>query len=200
MSDYVHHEMFPLGEDKTPYRLLTTDFVSTVNFDGREMLKVDSRAFSLLADQALRDTSHLLRPGHLAQLKKIIDDPEASDNDRFVAVELLKNANIAAGGVLPMCQDTGTAIVMGKKGQDVLTDGTDEAALSRVSSRHIPSATCATARWRRSTCSTSPIPATICRPRSTCIPRPATPTSSCSWPRAAARRTRPISIRRPRRC
>jgi fumarate hydratase class I len=130
MSDYVHHEMFPLGEDKTPYRLLTTDFVSTVNFDGREMLKVDSRALSLLADQALRDTSHLLRPGHLAQLKKIIDDPEASDNDRFVAVELLKNANIAAGGVLPMCQDTGTAIVMGKKGQDVLTDGTDEAALS----------------------------------------------------------------------
>ncbi len=131
MSDYVHHEMFPLGEDKTPYRLLTTDYVSTVDFDGREILKVDARALSLLADQALRDTSHLLRPGHLAQLRKIIDDPEASDNDRFVAVELLKNANIAAGGVLPMCQDTGTAIVMGKKGQDVLTDGTDEAALSQ---------------------------------------------------------------------
>ncbi len=73
MSDYVHHEMFPLGEDKTPYRLLTTDFVSTVDFDGREILKVDSRALSLLADQALRDTSHLLRPGHLAQLKKIIE-------------------------------------------------------------------------------------------------------------------------------
>ena len=131
MSDYVHHEMFPLGEDTTPYRLLTTDYVSTVNFDGRQFLKVDSRALSLLADQALRDTSHLLRPGHLAQLRKIIDDPEASDNDRFVAIELLKNANIASGGVLPMCQDTGTAIVMGKKGQDVLTDGTDEAALSQ---------------------------------------------------------------------
>jgi len=131
MSDYVHHEMFPLGEDKTPYRLLTTDFVSTVDFDGREMLKVDARALSLLADQALRDTSHLLRPGHLAQLRKIVDDPEASDNDRFVAIELLKNANIASGGVLPMCQDTGTAIVMGKKGQDVVTDGTDEAALSQ---------------------------------------------------------------------
>ncbi len=131
MSDYVHHEMFPLGEDKTPYRLLTTDFVSTVNFDGRQFLKVDSRALSLLADQALRDTSHLLRPGHLAQLRKIIEDPEASDNDRFVAIELLKNANIASGGVLPMCQDTGTAIVMGKKGQDVLTDGADEAALSQ---------------------------------------------------------------------
>ncbi len=130
MSDYVHHEMFPLGEDKTPYRLLTTDYVSTVNFDGREILKVDSRALTLLADQALRDTSHLLRPGHLGQLRKIIDDPESSENDRFVALELLKNANIASGGILPMCQDTGTAIVMGKKGQDVVTDGTDEGALS----------------------------------------------------------------------
>jgi fumarate hydratase, class I len=130
MSDYVHHEIFPLGEDTTPYRLLTTDFVSTATFEGREILKVDPRALTLLADQAMRDTQHLLRPGHLAQLKKIIDDPEASDNDRFVALELLKNANIASGGILPMCQDTGTAIIMGKKGQDVWTDGNDEAALS----------------------------------------------------------------------
>jgi fumarate hydratase class I len=130
MNDYLHHEMFPLGEDTTPYRLLTTDYVSTVTLDGREILKVDPRALTLLADQALRDTSHLLRPGHLAQLRKIIDDPEASDNDRFVAMELLKNANIAASGVLPMCQDTGTAIVMGKKGENVWTSGNDEAALS----------------------------------------------------------------------
>jgi fumarate hydratase class I len=130
MSDYVHHEMFPLGNDTTPYRLLTTDYVSTATFEGREILKVDPRALTLLADQAMRDTQHLLRPGHLAQLKKILDDPEASDNDRFVALELLKNANIASGGILPMCQDTGTAIIMGKKGQDVWTDGDDEAALS----------------------------------------------------------------------
>jgi fumarate hydratase class I len=130
MSDYVHHEIFPLGEDTTPYRLLTTDYVSTAKFEGREILKVDPRALTLLADQAMRDTQHLLRPGHLAQLRKIIDDPEASDNDRFVALELLKNANIASSGILPMCQDTGTAIIMGKKGQDVWTDGDDEAALS----------------------------------------------------------------------
>ncbi len=130
MSDYVHHEIFPLGEDTTPYRLLTTDYVSTATFEGREILKVDPRALTLLADQAMRDTQHLLRPGHLAQLKKIIDDPEASDNDRFVALELLKNANIASGGILPMCQDTGTAIIVGKKGQDVWVDGDDEAALS----------------------------------------------------------------------
>jgi fumarate hydratase class I len=130
MSQYVHHEMFPLGEDSAPYRLLTTEHVSRGEFDGREVLKVDTRALTLMAAAAMRDTSHLLRPGHLEQLAKILDDPEASDNDRFVALELLKNANIAGGGVLPMCQDTGTAIVMGKKGQNVWTNGDDEAALS----------------------------------------------------------------------
>ena len=130
MSQYVHREMFPLGEDSAPYRLLTTDYVSRDEFDGREVLKVDTRALTLMAADALRDTSHLLRPGHLEQLAGILDDSESSDNDRFVALELLKNANIAAGGVLPMCQDTGTAIVLGKKGQNVWTNGDDEAALS----------------------------------------------------------------------
>ena len=130
MSDFVYQEMFALGEDTTPYRLLTTDFVETVAVDGAEILKVDVAALSLLADQAMRDCQHLLRPGHLAQLRKILDDPEASANDRFVAFELLKNANIAAGRVLPMCQDTGTAIIMGKKGERVWTNGDDEAALS----------------------------------------------------------------------
>ena len=130
MSQYVHHEMFPLGEDSAPYRLLTTEFVSRDEFDGQEVLKVDTRALTLMASEAMRDTSHLLRPGHLEQLASILDDPEASDNDRFVALELLKNANIAGGGVLPMCQDTGTAIVLGKKGQNVWTNGDDEAALS----------------------------------------------------------------------
>ncbi len=131
MNDYVHHEMFPLGEDRTPYRRLTTDFVDVRQIDGREILAVDRQALVMLADQAMRDCQHLLRPGHLAQLRRIIDDPESSGNDRFVAMELLKNANIAAAGVLPMCQDTGTAIVMGKKGQSVWTDGDDEAALSQ---------------------------------------------------------------------
>ena len=130
MDTYRHREMIALGEDETPYRLLTTDGVSTGEFEGAEILKVESEGLTMLADRAIRDSAHLLRPAHLQQLTKILEDPEASDNDRFVAVEMLKNANIAAGGVLPMCQDTGTAIVMGKKGHRVWTDGGDEAALS----------------------------------------------------------------------
>jgi fumarate hydratase class I len=130
MGDFVYQDLFPLGEDRTPYRRLSSDYVGTETVAGRTVLSVDPAALTLLADQAMRDCQHLLRPGHLAQLRRIIDDPEASGNDRFVALELLKNANIAAGGVLPMCQDTGTAIIMGKKGQDVLTAGNDEAALS----------------------------------------------------------------------
>ncbi len=130
MNGYIHHELLPLGSDETPYRHLTPDFVSTGTFEGREILKVDSAGFTLLADQAIRDSAHLLRPEHLGQLRKILDDPEASDNDRFVAMEMLKNANISAGGILPMCQDTGTIIVMGKKGHLVWTEGDDEAALS----------------------------------------------------------------------
>jgi len=127
---FEYHPMFPLGPDTTPYRKLTDDFVSTVTLDGTEILKIDPKALSLLASEAYKDVSHLLRPGHLEQLAKILDDPEASENDRFVAFDLLKNANIAAGGVLPMCQDTGTAIIMGKKGQRVWTGGGDEEALS----------------------------------------------------------------------
>jgi fumarate hydratase, class I len=127
---FEFHPMFPLGPDSTPYRKLTDKFVSTAMLDGTEILKVDPEALSLLAAEAYKDVSHLLRPGHLKQLASILDDPEASENDRFVAFDLLKNANIAAGGVLPMCQDTGTAIVMGKKGQRVWTGGGDEQALS----------------------------------------------------------------------
>ncbi|MXW06141.1 MAG: fumarate hydratase [Gemmatimonadetes bacterium] len=131
LNDYVHRELLPLGEDSTPYRLLTSDHVSSGTFEGRDILKVDSDGLILLADQAIRDSSHLLRPEHLAQLRKILDDPEASDNDRFVAMEMLKNANISAGGILPMCQDTGTIIVTGKKGNRVWTEGDDESALSQ---------------------------------------------------------------------
>ena len=128
----THHEIFPLAPDtQTPYRLLTADHVANTRVEGHTVLKVEPQALTLLAAQALRDTSHLLRPGHLKQLASILDDGEASENDRFVAIELLKNANIAAGGVLPMCQDTGTAIVFAKKGQFVWTSGDDEAALSQ---------------------------------------------------------------------
>ncbi len=124
-------EILPLGKDETPYRLITKDHVSSFEANGKTFLTVAPEALTLLAREAMRDIAHLLRPGHLAQLRKILEDPEASPNDRFVALDLLKNASIAAGGVLPMCQDTGTAIVMGKRGQYVITGGGDEAALSR---------------------------------------------------------------------
>jgi len=130
MSDAAYHELFPLGADDAPYRKLTGDYVSLGKFEGRSIVKVACEALTLLARQAFIDSAHLLRPGHLAQLRAILDDPEASANDKFVAFDLLKNANIAAGNVLPMCQDTGTAIVMGKKGQQIWTDGDDAAALT----------------------------------------------------------------------
>lgn len=130
---FVYSPMFPHGHDHTPYRLLTKDFVSVVK-PGHglpDILKVDSQGLTLLAQEAFRDIEHLLRPSHLAQVQKVLLDTDASDNDRFVALQLLKNANIAAGGVLPMCQDTGTAIVIGHKGEQVFVSGDDEEALSR---------------------------------------------------------------------
>ena len=131
MVEFKFTELLPLGEDDTPWRLLTKDHVSTAEFDGKPILKVDQKGLELLAEAAFRDVSHLLRPGHLAQLKKILDDADSSDNDRYVALEMLKNAVISAEMAFPMCQDTGTAIVMGKKGQQVWTGANDEAALSK---------------------------------------------------------------------
>ena len=122
--------MMPTIEDTTEYRHITSDFVETMNLDGREILKIDPEGIAQLAAEGFSDTSHLLRPAHLAQLAQILDDPEASENDRFVAMDLLKNANIAAGRIFPMCQDTGTAIVMGKKGENVWVEGDDEEAIS----------------------------------------------------------------------
>lgn len=131
MAEFQYQEIFELGKDTTSYRKLTSDFVSTTAFEGQEILKVQPEALTLLAKEAMDDIAHLLRPSHLKQLSKIFDDPEASENDRFVALELLKNANIAAARVLPGCQDTGTAIAMGYKGQQVFTMGNDSEALSR---------------------------------------------------------------------
>jgi fumarate hydratase class I len=127
---YKHTPLFPLGADTAPYRRLTSKGVRVESIKGREFVIVERAALRSLAEAAFTDINHLLRPGHLKQLRAILDDPEASDNDKFVAYDFLKNANIAAGGVLPMCQDTGTAIVMGKKGRLVFTEGDDEAALA----------------------------------------------------------------------
>jgi fumarate hydratase class I len=129
---FAFQELFPLDHHHDPaYRKLEGLSVGAFNAAGRSILEVDAAVLTALSREAMRDIAHLLRPGHLAQLRKILDDPEASSNDRFVALDLLKNANISAGGILPMCQDTGTAIIMGKKGQLVLTPGGDEEALAR---------------------------------------------------------------------
>jgi fumarate hydratase, class I len=129
-SGFRYSPMFPLGPDRTAWKRLPVEGVRVATCDGQSVLRIAPDSLSELAFQAFRDVSHLLRPGHLAQLRAILDDEEASANDRFVALDLLKNANISAGGVLPMCQDTGTAIVFGKKGQRVWVDGDEEEALS----------------------------------------------------------------------
>src|SRR5436305_770151 len=127
---YKHTPLFPLGPDTTPYKKITAEGVRVEKVLGKEMLVVSREALRALSEAAFGDINHYLRPGHLKQLRSILDDNEASDNDKFVAFDFLKNANIAAGGVLPMCQDTGTAIIMGKKGRHVWTEGDDEAALA----------------------------------------------------------------------
>jgi fumarate hydratase, class I len=127
---YRHTPLFPLGKDTTTYRKLTSEGVRVEKVMGRDMIVVEREALRALTEAAFVDINHLLRPGHLKSLKSIVEDPEASDNDKFVAYDFLKNANIAAGGVLPMCQDTGTAIIMGKKGRLIWTEGEDEAALA----------------------------------------------------------------------
>ena len=131
MAEFAFTEILPLGSDDTPYRLVSTEGVSTFETSAGTFLRVEPEALTLITQEAMRDIAHFLRPGHLQQLRNILDDPEASDNDRFVALDLLKNAAISAGGVLPMCQDTGTAIVKAKKGQFVFTGGGDEEAIAR---------------------------------------------------------------------
>jgi len=128
---FSYSDLLPLGEDTTTYRSLGSDGVSVVKLGDKEFLQVDAQAISKLTETAIHDINHYLRPDHLKQLASILDDPEASANDRFVALDLLKNANISAGGILPMCQDTGTALVMGKKGQYVLTTSKDEVAVAQ---------------------------------------------------------------------
>ena len=131
MANFDYSPLLPTGADNTPYRCISTDHVSTLTADGRPFLKVAPEALTLLAEEAMADVSHLLRPSHLAQLRAILDDPEATSNDRFVALEMIKNAVISSNRVLPMCQDTGTALVNATRGEQVLTGGADEEFLSR---------------------------------------------------------------------
>src|SRR6266508_4014107 len=191
---YKHMPLFPLGADTTPYRKLGGEGVRVERAGKHELVVIAREALRMLAETAFTDINHLLRPGHLAQLRAILEDPQASDNDRFVAYDFLKNANIAAGGVLPMCQDTGTAIIMGKKGRLVFTDGDDEAALA---------AGARDAYLKRNLRYSQLAPISMFRRRSRSTPkapaRTTTHTSSCSSPRAAAPPTNRFCSRRPLR-
>ena len=200
MPEFQYTDLLPLGTDATEYRLLSADGISTRRALGREFLEVDPGVLTMLAREGMRDIAHLLRPGHLRQLRSILDDPQACPNDRYVARELLQNACIAAGGVLPMCQDTGTAIVLGKRGGEVLTDGRDEERLSRGIYDAYTQLNLRYSQLAPPACTPSATPAATCRPRSRSTPPRAGSTSSCSWPRGAARPTSRSCTSRPRRC
>jgi fumarate hydratase class I len=191
-ADFDYTEMFPVGPDETNYRLVSTDGVSSFVTPEGTFLKVDPEAIRKLTAEAMRDIAHFLRTSHLEQLRKILDDPEASDNDRFVALDLLKNAAIAAGGVLPMCQDTGTAIVKGKKGEYVFTGGGDEEQIARgIADTYLTT----NLRYRPKR-----TPARISQQRSRSMQSMARSTSSSSWPKVEARPTRVFCSKRPRPC
>ena len=205
VPEFHHTDVLPLGPDATEYRRLDLPAGDLVDVPalGRTFLQVPPATLTALVREAVRDISHLLRPSHLAQLRAIVDDPEASANDRFVATDLLRNACVSAGGVLPMCQDTGTAIVVGKRTETVLTGGNDEEAISRGVfeaydrlnlrySQMAPDVVLGRAQHRHE-------PARAGRAVQRARRRPRATSCSC-WPRAAARPTRPSSTRRRRRC
>ena len=196
---YHHTPLFPLGKDTTPYRKLDVLGVRVESVLGKEVLVVPREALRALAEEAYNDINHYLRPGHLQQLRNILDDAEASDNDKFVAFDFLKNANIAAGGTLPMCQDTGTVIVMGKKGRLVWTDGDDEAALAEGSrdsylKKNLRYSQLAPISMYEETNTKSNMPAQV-----EIYADGETNTNSCSSPKAAAPPTRPSCSRRRHR-
>ena len=200
MPAFQYQELFEHGADATPYRQLTSDFVTTATFGHQEILQVAPEALTLIAREAMDDVAHLLRSSHLQQLAAILEDPEASDNDRFVALELLKNANIAAGRVLPGCQDTGTAIAIGYKGQNVFTSANDAEALSEgiyqaYDQRNLRYSQMAALDMYREKNTGTNLPAQV-----ELYAEPAMNTASFSLPRAAARRTRRFCTRKPRRC
>jgi hypothetical protein len=198
MTNFIYQDMFPTGQDATEYRLLTEAHISTAAFDGQEVLKISSQGLTFLAEQAFKDVSHLLRPSHLKQLTGIFDDPHSSANDRYVALELLKNAVISAEGIFPMCQDTGTAIVIGKKGNGCGQIFRMKKPYQRESIMHIQRATCGIPRMRRWVCMRRKIPATIYRPRLNYMPLAATNTGFCLSPKVAVPPIKPICTRKPK--
>ncbi len=196
---FVYQEAFPLAKDETEYYLLSKEHVSVAEFEGQEILKVEPEALTLLAQQAFHDAAFMLRVSHQKQVASILLDPEASENDKYVALQFLRNSEIAAKGVLPTCQDTGTAIIMGKK---VSASGPAAAMKRRwpaAFTTPIPKITCATRKMLRWICTKRSTPGLTCRRRSISIALTATSTNFCAWRKAAAQPTKPICIRKPKR-
>ncbi|VTN09338.1 Fumarate hydratase class I, aerobic [Raoultella terrigena] len=181
------------------YYLLSKEHVSVAGFEGEEILKVAPEALTLLAQQAFHDAAFMLRVSHQQQVASILLDPEASENDKYVALQFLRNSEIAAKGILPTCQDTGTAIIMGKKASAYGPAAAMRPRWRRASTTPIPKITCAIRRTLPSICIKRSTPAPTCRRRLTSIALTATNTNSYAWQKAAARPTKPISTRRPRR-
>jgi fumarate hydratase class I len=196
---FVYQEAFPLAKDETEYYLLSKEHVSVAEFEGQEILKVEPEALTLLAQQAFHDAAFMLRVSHQKQVASILLDPEASENDKYVALQFLRNSEIAAKGVLPTCQDTGTAIIMGKKGQRVWTGGGDEAALARGVYNTYTEDNLRYSQNARWICTKRSTPGLTCRRRSISIALTATSTNFCAWRKAAAQPTKPICIRKPKR-
>ncbi len=188
---FVYQDPFPAHDD-TEYYLLSKEHVSVAEFDGQQVLKVEPQALTLLAQQAFHDAAFMLRVSHQQQVGSILLDPEASDNDKYVALQFLRNSEIAAKGVLPTCRDTGTAIIMGKKASASGPAAAMKPLWRRVFTTPIPKITCATHRTRRWICIKRLTPAPTCRRRSISIASTVKNISSCAWRKAAVPPTKPI--------
>ena len=195
---FVYQDPFPLAHDDTEYYLLSKEHVSVAEFDGQQVLKVEPQALTLLAQQAFHDAAFMLRVSHQQQVASILLDPEASDNDKYVALQFLRNSEIAAKGVLPTCQDTGTAIIMGKKGQRVWTGGGDEAALAQGVYNTYTEDNLRYSQNAPLDMYKEVTPAPTCRRRSISTASTVKNISSCAWRKAAVPPTKPICTRKPR--
>ncbi len=196
---FVYQDPFPLAHDDTEYYLLSKEHVSVAEFDGQPVLKVEPQALTLLAQQAFHDAAFMLRVSHQQQVASILLDPEASENDKYVALQFLRNSEIAAKGILPTCQDTGTAIIMGKKASASGPAVAMKPPWRRAFTTPIPKITCVTHRTRRWICIKRSTPAPTCRRRSISTASTAKSISSCAWRKAAVPPIKPISIRKPKR-
>ncbi|CTQ25739.1 hypothetical protein BN1200_860003 [Klebsiella variicola] len=197
---FVYQDPFPLAHDDTEYYLLSKEHVSVAEFYGQPVLKVEPQALTLLAQQAFHDAAFMLRVSHQQQVASILLDPEASENDKYVALQFLRNSEIAAKGILPTCQDTGTAIIMGKKGQRRSGPAVAmKPPWRRAFTTPIPKITCVTHRTRRWICIKRSTLAPTCRRRSISTASTVTNINSCAWRKAAVPPIKPISIRKPKR-